>query len=131
RADSPPPEVLCQLARDWRMAAVVLDTFLKDGTTLLDWLPVPRIAMLCGLYRAAGVRVALAGSLGVSQIAELRHARPDWFAVRGAACRGGREGEIDADRVRELKEVIGTWRTGSTSDQGALRAAPAGKTGCV
>ena len=29
-------------------------------------------------------------------IDELRGLQPDWFAVRGAVCRGGREGEVEA-----------------------------------
>ena len=32
---------------------------------------------------------------------------PDWFAVRGAACDGGRLGAVSADRVRHLRAVIG------------------------
>jgi hypothetical protein len=115
RANAPPPEVLCQLARHWRLAGFVIDTFIKDGTTLLDWLPAPTLLLLCRLCRAAGLRVALAGSLGVGQIVQLRHVQPDWFAVRGAACREGRQGAIDPARVRELKHAIASGASVSFS----------------
>jgi hypothetical protein len=106
RANSPPPEVICQLARQWRLAAFLVDTFQKDGSTLVDWLPLPRIALLCRLCRAGGIAIALAGSLGAEQIAALLPLEPDWIAVRGAACRQGRQGEIDAGRVGQLVELL-------------------------
>jgi len=49
----------------------------------------------------------LAGSLDRRQIEQLLPTRPDWFAVRGAACGGdGRTGTIDEGRVRELARLI-------------------------
>jgi uncharacterized protein (UPF0264 family) len=73
--------------------------------TLLDWMSRVEIEALCACCRAAHVRVALAGSLGPPEIRELLLARPDWFAVRGAACREGRDGSVCADRVSELLQV--------------------------
>ncbi len=86
--------------------AFVLDTYAKDGSTLLDWMPRHQIALLTKLCHNAGIPVALAGSLGSKEIAALAHLKPDWFAVRGAACRSGREGTVDAEKVRELKALI-------------------------
>jgi uncharacterized protein (UPF0264 family) len=74
--------------------------------TLLDLMPAGEIVRLCGLCRAARVRVALAGSLGAAHIELLRPARPDWFAVRGAACDRGRETTVHAGRVRELARLL-------------------------
>jgi hypothetical protein len=71
--------------------------------TLLDWLTAETISVLCGQCHAAGVRVALAGSLGLEEIDQLRGAGPDWFAVRGAVCEGGnRLGRVAVDKVRRL-----------------------------
>jgi uncharacterized protein (UPF0264 family) len=53
------------------------------------------------------VRVALAGSLRPEDFAPLLELGPDILAVRGAACRGGREGEIDAALVAELCRLAG------------------------
>jgi uncharacterized protein (UPF0264 family) len=92
---------------------LLVDTFQKapqpaTGTppTLLELLPPGEITALCRRCRAAGVRVALAGSLGAPQIRALRRAGPDWFAVRGAVCEGRRESAVSAARVRELVSLL-------------------------
>jgi uncharacterized protein (UPF0264 family) len=93
---------------------LLVDTFQKAprpetgaAPTLLDLLPLAEIVRLCASCRAAGVRVALAGSLGAAQIERLRPARPDWFAVRGAACDGGqREAAVSVRKVRALVGLL-------------------------
>ncbi len=86
---------------------LLLDTFEKDGRSLLDWLDQATIEQLVTRCRTAGVRVALAGSLGFDEIRALKRLQPDWFAVRGAACQGRqRNTAIDAGRVRQLVELI-------------------------
>ncbi|HVR75810.1 MAG TPA: (5-formylfuran-3-yl)methyl phosphate synthase, partial [Planctomycetota bacterium] len=61
---------------------------------------------LCALIKEAheaGVRIALAGSLGAADIESLTPLGPDVLAVRGAAClRGKRDLEVDARRVAAL-----------------------------
>jgi (5-formylfuran-3-yl)methyl phosphate synthase len=105
-ADSPPPGDLVEAACRHRFPVFLIDTATKDGRTLLDWLAESTLVSICDRLRAGGVRIALAGSLDVRTIRRLSELRPDWFAVRGAACVGGREGAICSDRVRELRAVI-------------------------
>ena len=109
QADSPPLEELAEAARHWH-CGLLLDTFRKrPGSTLLDWLSVSNITLLCRLCRHSGVPIALAGSLGAEQITALLAAQPDWFAVRGTACeRSNRKASIQAGRVRELVELVKT-----------------------
>src|SRR5207244_3852936 len=100
RAQAPPPAEIGAFVREQRCTAWLLDTYAKDGSTLLDWLSVEEIGKL---RREAGAAFALAGSLQRAQIRQLRRVEPDWFAVRGAACQGGRRaGEVSAERVRQL-----------------------------
>lgn len=107
RAGAPAPAEVCHLAVHHRFTAVLLDTWRKDGSTLLDWMAVGDLAGLMLSCRASHVRVALAGSLGRAEISHLAGLRPDWFAVRGAACRGNRrDGRLDADRVRALVALV-------------------------
>jgi len=107
RAEAPAPAEVFRFAGLERAAVVLLDTWGKDGSTLLDWLSVDDILRLCESARAGGSRVALAGSLGRRQMTALSPARPDWFAVRGAVCvRGARTSSIDPERVRELAELL-------------------------
>ncbi|MBI2803833.1 MAG: hypothetical protein HYX68_02485 [Planctomycetes bacterium] len=96
-------------------SVLLLDTHCKDANnplrkarpTLLDWLPIPWIEDLCARSRSAGVRIALAGSLGRAEIRALLPARPDWFAVRGAVCADGdRQAVIVADKVRTLADLV-------------------------
>ena len=106
-ADAPTSAEVAEFAITHRAAAFLIDTWAKDGSTLLDHIAVAELRRLCDRLRSAGVRVALAGSLGEDEIGKLRHLNPDWFAVRGAACDGGRGGVIDASRVRRLGECAG------------------------
>jgi uncharacterized protein (UPF0264 family) len=86
--------------------AVLLDTYTKDGTPLTAWLPTDQIMQIVRSCRSAGVLVALAGSLGPAEIEQLLPLAPDWIAVRGAACEGGRGGRVTADRVRALADLL-------------------------
>jgi uncharacterized protein (UPF0264 family) len=82
-------------------------TLSKDRSTLLDWLPVNEVTAICKRCHEAGVRVALAGSLGVPEVEQLRDAEPDWFAVRGAVCEEhDRRAAIDEAKVRRLVQLL-------------------------
>jgi uncharacterized protein (UPF0264 family) len=116
QARAPAPEEVCAWACEQKRGAFLLDTWGKDGRTLLDWASVAEVSEWCARCRGAGVRVALAGSLGADEIRTLLPAGPDWFAVRAAACEGGRMGTISTARVRSLVEVLAvpvTRRRGS------------------
>jgi len=106
RANSPPPDILVMLACQLRFSAFLFDTAVKDGSTLLDWIEPVVLTRMRSDLAIAGVRVALAGSLGASEITALALLAPDWFAVRGAACDGGRTGQISRRRVRDLSDLI-------------------------
>ncbi len=114
-AGAPGVEEVATFARGRPGSALLVDTFQKApqpqtgvSPTLLDLMTLRQAVRLCGLCREAGVRVALAGSLQARQIEELKAARPDWFALRGAVCDGGRrEAAVSARKVRELVELLG------------------------
>jgi uncharacterized protein (UPF0264 family) len=105
-ADAPPPDEVAEIAIERRFGALLIDTFEKNGATLLDRMPIVAIASLTDRCQLAGVPVALAGSLGIAEIEQLRDLAPDWFAVRGAACRRGRGSNIEESRVRALKQLM-------------------------
>ncbi len=101
-------------AGDYGFDTVLVDTCQKDGTTLLDWMSLSAIHGFCAACRRDGIRVALAGSLGLRELEVLLEAKPDWFAVRGAVCRGGREGTIDPAKVRALARLLAGETPAST-----------------
>jgi len=106
RARSPEPEWLVGAAIRFQFPAFLIDTAVKDGSTLLDWIAPAALARMRFDLADAGVKVALAGSLDEAAIRRLAPLAPDWFAVRGATCVGGRNGTVCADRVRQLRAVI-------------------------
>jgi uncharacterized protein (UPF0264 family) len=108
---------------DWRRAAApqpadvmdaalhlhcgfLIDTFEKDGTSLLDWMNMAELIDCCLRFRSARLPIALAGALDHRQVHLLRPARPNWFAVRGSVCAGGRNGKVEAERVRRIKAEL-------------------------
>lgn len=114
RAMSPDPIVLSRAVcdRSFHFSALLIDTAIKDGTTLLDWLEPAALARIRFQLADAGVPLALAGSLSSDAIRWLAPLAPDWFAVRGAACDGGRNGVVSEAKVRELKSVIDDAQSG-------------------
>jgi uncharacterized protein (UPF0264 family) len=107
RAKSVQPAEVAKFAKRYKYKAFLLDTWGKDGKHLLNFLKPDVIAELVAGLKASGVKVALAGSIGLDQVKVLRAAAPDWFAVRAAVCVGGkRDGVLDSARVKKWKEAI-------------------------
>lgn len=107
-AQAPPVGDVLDAARRYRAKGILLDTYRKATGTLLDWLTLDAIIDMCRTARAAGLQIALAGSLGAREIPIVRRARPDFIAVRGAACAGGeRQKTISVSRVQLLAVLTG------------------------
>jgi uncharacterized protein (UPF0264 family) len=112
-AAAPALDEVVAFARRRPGSVLLVDTHCKDPNpqgrrpTLLDWLPLPWLADLVATCHASEVRVALAGSLGPADVEQVRQLRPDWIAVRAAACaRSERHGSVCRDQVRCLKELV-------------------------
>ena len=94
-------------ARDGSVAGLLIDTAIKDGRGLFHWQDALGLGSYLERARAAGLLVALAGSLSGDQFERAVRLGPDVVAVRGAACSGGdRQDQIDPARVRALAAVI-------------------------
>jgi (5-formylfuran-3-yl)methyl phosphate synthase len=106
-ARAPSPDEICAFVCERPDWGFLLDTWAKNGLTLLDWVSRVELDRLCRVCHNAGAPIALAGSLGCGVIRALKPTAPDWFAVRGAACHGlERTAAIDADKVRGLVEIL-------------------------
>jgi uncharacterized protein (UPF0264 family) len=101
--NSLPPDTIPDIARRAGAAGVLLDTQVKDGISLLGWAGPQSLAEWVKQARKAGLIAALAGGLGPAEVARVQEASPDVLGVRGAACEGGREGRVTAERVRALR----------------------------
>lgn len=104
-AAPPPAEIVIHAAAN-HCRAVLVDTFDKSKGNLLDWWTLEELANLAEQARRHGMLVVLAGSLNVTTIPQVLVHTPDYIAVRGAACRAGRNGPLDARRVRRLVHLL-------------------------
>jgi uncharacterized protein (UPF0264 family) len=108
RAKSVPPAELAKFAKRFRFKAFLLDTWGKDGKTLLDFIPAPEVAELTESLKRSSITVAVGGSLRPEHLKQLKGAAPDYYAVRTSVCAAGkRDGVIDTARVKKWKEAIG------------------------
>jgi uncharacterized protein (UPF0264 family) len=101
------PETIVGVARDSGADLAMLDTAVKDGTTLFDALSGDELDSFVTSAHAAGLRVALAGSIKATHIEVLRQLGPDVIGLRGAVCHGqDRNAIIDADLVKSFVESV-------------------------
>ena len=103
RAGSPPPAFLPDAAARGGADGCLLDTAVKDGSTLLDWMDPGEIAAFVSLCRARGLLAALAGSIDGAHLTRLAPLGPDVIGARGALCAGGRTGRLEAARLRSFR----------------------------
>lgn len=101
------PWALVRAAKRAGAAAVMLDTALKDGRSLFDNMTRPELARFLRLARAAGLKTALAGSVGVRMLPALRELGPDIVGLRGAVCLGSdRSRPVSAARLASVREAF-------------------------
>ncbi len=98
----PAPETIVAAASGQRCEALLVDTFDKSRGRLLDHWPLADLGRFVERVRSAGMAIVLAGSLDAAALTPVLSLEPDWIAVRGAVCRGGREGQLDAALARTL-----------------------------
>ncbi len=101
------PELLPRVARAAGAGVCLLDTAIKDGRGLLDWLEPDALTALVAGAHDAGLQVALAGALRADDLPIVFATGADIAGVRSAACGDGRRsGPLDAARVRALRAAI-------------------------
>lgn len=107
KANSVPPAEVVKFAKRFRYRAFLLDTFAKDGKTLLDHMTATEVTELVESLKRGGVTVAVGGALKPEHRKQLKGVNPDFFAVRGSVCTGGnRDGVLDPVRVKKWKDVL-------------------------
>ena len=98
------PELLPRVARAAGVKVCLLDTAIKDGRGLLDWLSPDELTSFVDDARAGGLEVALAGALRAEDLPVVHATGADIAGVRSAACGDGRRsGPLEAARVRALR----------------------------
>jgi len=99
-----PPEAVVEAARRAGAGGCLLDTAVKDGRGLFEWLTAEALEALVAEGHAAGLEMALAGALRAQDLSLVRATGADIAGVRSAACRDGqRAAALDAERIRRLR----------------------------
>lgn len=98
------PDIAAKAGADLAM----VDTAIKDGRSLFDFLTDEEIRQLTSKSHKLGLKVALAGAIKREELARAASFGPDVIGIRGAACSGGdrSNGRIEAKRVRELIRAL-------------------------
>jgi len=106
RANTLDPERLPRLAADAGVKGCLIDTAIKDGRSLFDFLAPPAIRALAEQAHEFGLLFALAGALHESDLPLARDLGVDIAGFRTAACQDNkRNGRLDADLVRRLSKA--------------------------
>ena len=107
-------------ARRAGVGGVLLDTAVKDGRGLFEWLAPDVLAAIVADAHAAGLEIALAGALRAEDLAAVRATGADIAGVRSAACRDGRRtAPLDPRRIAGLRALLAVAPTPVPS--GSLR----------
>ncbi len=107
RANTLDPCLLPHIARSAGVTGCLIDTAIKDGHGLFDFLTPQVLRALADEAHAFGLLFALAGALQEQDLLRVRDLGADVAGVRTAACRDNRRtGPLDAERVRRLCEII-------------------------
>jgi uncharacterized protein (UPF0264 family) len=106
RAPGLAPELLVAAARRAGVAGCLLDTAVKDGRGLFEWLAPEALTAMSAEAHEAGLEIALAGALRAEDLPAVRATGADIAGVRSAACRDGRRtGPLDPDRIASLRAL--------------------------
>ncbi len=112
--DAPSVQEVLQVARKLGAGYMLIDTFIKDGRRLLDWLGVDELRQVIDQGREFGCGVVLAGSLAEEDVEILQSLQAEALAVRGAVCESDRStsnsAEIPRARPIDSRKVI-RWVT--------------------
>ena len=108
RVNSVDPMLIPEIASSAKCDLAMLDTAVKDGKTLLDFLTIENLKEFIMRSHCHGLTVALAGSFSKEDLKKIALLDVDVVGLRGAACTNGDRvnGKITKEKVRELANII-------------------------
>jgi hypothetical protein len=108
RASTIHPLSVPEVARRSGSAVAMIDTKIKDGKRLFDFLTEKDLSLFVSKSHETGLLAALAGSLRKEDVPALAKLGVDIIGVRAAACDGKDRinGHITRVRVRELVDAV-------------------------
>ncbi len=102
------PEDIPQVAKDSGSDLAMLDTYVKDGHKLTDYMNREELKNFVETSHKNGLKVALAGSVDKSDVPLLKSIGCDIMGVRGCVCTMGdrNKGAINHELVKDLKDTF-------------------------
>ncbi len=100
------PDIAAEAETDIAM----LDTAIKDGKGIFNFLQIPELSQFVDKSRDYGLQVALAGSIKKEDLRSLIAIHPDIIGVRGALCEqhDRLNGQIQSEKIREFVQLLKT-----------------------
>ena len=108
RVGSINPLAIPMVAHESGADVAMVDTAIKDGSTLFDHMDVDTCAQFVQRGHDNSLLVALAGSVKRPHLADLTRIGTDIVGVRGAVCAGGdrNKGRIQPELIKEFREAM-------------------------
>ena len=104
---------MIKLAKESDCDGWLIDTLVKDGRNLFDFIPEERLKEMVLEGKELGMSTALSGHLKMSDLDELARVHPDIVGVRGALChKGDRDSRVHWEAVSEFKSELDKRETG-------------------
>ncbi|MED5428872.1 MAG: (5-formylfuran-3-yl)methyl phosphate synthase, partial [Chloroflexota bacterium] len=107
------PDLMVKLAKEGQCDGFLIDTLVKDGRNLFDFVPEERLKEMVLEGKELGMSTALSGHLKMSDLDELSRVNPDIVGVRGAVCqKGDRDSRVHWESVADFKKQLDLRQTG-------------------
>ena len=113
------PDLMVKLAKEGQCDGFLIDTLVKDGRNLFDFVPEERLKEKVLEGKELGMSTALSGHLKMSDLDELSRVNPDIVGVRGAVCqKGDRDSRVHWESVADFKKQLDLRQTGEINVYG-------------
>ena len=113
------PDLMVKLAKEGQCDGFLIDTLVKDGRNLFDFVPEERLKEMVLEGKELGMSTALSGHLKMSDLDELSRVNPDIVGVRGAVCqKGDRDSRVHWESVADFKKQLDLRPTGEINVYG-------------
>ena len=100
------PFAISPLVADAGADAAMIDTGIKDGKSLFEFMDEEALTRFTEQNRDLGLQTALAGSLKFEDLDALKRINPEIIGVRGMVCGGDRSATIRAELVEKAMMML-------------------------
>jgi (5-formylfuran-3-yl)methyl phosphate synthase len=102
------PLIIPEIAKEAQIDVAMLDTSIKDGKNIFDYLTIEQLKKFVDLSHSFGLITALAGSLRKQDLPVVYALGTDIAGLRSAACTNSNRvtGQITKKRVSELVNIV-------------------------